>query len=101
MVLFIGGGQIIIDLGRPDRMLNVLQFGRYQSPLLWDATSISAYLTASTVYLYLPMIPDIAILRDHCKKSELPLPRAGARLDRQRPPAPGPQPRDRDHDGVW
>ncbi len=68
MVLLIGGGQIIVDLGRPDRLLNVIRYGRYQSPLLWDATSITAYLTASTVYLYLPMIPDIAILRDNCPK---------------------------------
>ncbi len=68
MVIFIGAGQILIDLGRPDRLLNVIRFGRYQSPLLWDATSISAYLTASTFYLYLPLIPDIAILRDHLGK---------------------------------
>jgi molybdopterin-containing oxidoreductase family membrane subunit len=71
VVLFIGAGQILIDLGRPDRMLNVIRYGRYQSPLLWDATSISAYLTASIVYLYLPMIPDIAILRDRLDKRKL------------------------------
>lgn len=64
LVLGIGGMNIIIDLGRPDRVLNMFLYGRYQSPLLWDATSITAYLTASTVYLYIPMIPDIAILRD-------------------------------------
>ncbi len=68
MVLFIGAGQILVDLGRPDRMLNVIRYGRYQSPLLWDATSISAYLTASTFYLYLPLIPDLAILRDRLGK---------------------------------
>ncbi len=68
MVLFIGASQILIDLGRPDRLFNVILYGRYQSPLLWDATSISAYLTASTFYLYLPLIPDIAILRDHLGK---------------------------------
>ena len=68
MVLFIGAGQILVDLGRPDRMLNIILYGRYQSPLLWDATSISAYLFASTIYLYLPLIPDIAILRDHLGK---------------------------------
>ena len=71
MVLFIGAGQILVDLGRPDRVLNVIRYGRYQSPLLWDATSISAYLTASILYLYLPMIPDIAILRDRLGKREL------------------------------
>jgi len=68
MVLFIGAAQILVDLGRPDRLLNVIQYGRYQSPLLWDATSISAYLTASTFYLYLPLIPDLAILRDRLGK---------------------------------
>jgi molybdopterin-containing oxidoreductase family membrane subunit len=71
MVLFIGAGQILVDLGRPDRMMNVIRYGRYQSPLLWDATSISAYLTASVVYLYLPMIPDIAVLRDRLGKRKL------------------------------
>jgi molybdopterin-containing oxidoreductase family membrane subunit len=64
IVLAIGGLQPIIDLGRPDRVLNVFTAGRLQSPLLWDVTSITAYFTASTVYLYLPMIPDIAKLRD-------------------------------------
>jgi molybdopterin-containing oxidoreductase family membrane subunit len=71
MVIFVGAGQILIDLGRPDRITNVLQFGRYQSPLLWDATSISAYLTASLIYLYIPLIPDIAILRDRLDRRKL------------------------------
>jgi len=71
MVLFIGAGQILVDLGRPDRMMNIIRYGRYQSPLLWDATSISAYLTASMIYLYIPMIPDIAILRDRVRKRKL------------------------------
>lgn len=64
IVLAIGGLHPIIDLGRPDRMLNLVESGRLQSPLLWDITSITAYFTASTVYLYVPMIPDIARLRD-------------------------------------
>jgi molybdopterin-containing oxidoreductase family membrane subunit len=71
MVLFIGASQILVDLGRPDRLLNVILYGRYQSPLLWDATSISAYMMASLTYLYLPMIPDIAILRDRLGKRKL------------------------------
>ncbi len=64
IVLAIGGLHPILDLGRPDRVLNIFTAGRLQSPLLWDVTSITAYFTASTVYLYLPMIPDIAKLRD-------------------------------------
>ncbi len=64
IVLAIGGLHPIIDLGRPDRVLHLFYNGRLQSPLLWDVCSITAYFTASTVYLYIPMIPDIAILRD-------------------------------------
>jgi molybdopterin-containing oxidoreductase family membrane subunit len=64
IVLAIGGVHPIIDLGRPDRVLNVFTAGRLQSPLLWDVTAISAYFMASTVYLFLPLIPDIAYLRD-------------------------------------
>ena len=68
IVLAIGGLHPILDLGRPDRVLNIFTAGRLQSPLLWDVTSITAYFTASTVYLYLPMIPDIAKLRDRGTK---------------------------------
>ena len=68
MVILFGVGNILIDLGRPDRMLNVILHGRLQSPLLWDVCSITIYLTMSTTYLYLPLIPDIAILRDHTNK---------------------------------
>jgi len=64
IVLSIGGLHPIIDMGRPDRILNMVTAGRLQSPLLWDVTSITAYFAASTVYLYLPMIPDVARLRD-------------------------------------
>jgi len=64
LVLFFGMGCVILDVGRPDRVLNVLLHGNFTSPLLWDVLSISTYLTASTIYLYLPLIPDIAILRD-------------------------------------
>ncbi len=64
MVIAFGAINIIIDLGRPDRILNILSHGRFQSPLLWDVVSLSTYLTASSIYLYIPMIPDMAILRD-------------------------------------
>jgi molybdopterin-containing oxidoreductase family membrane subunit len=68
IVLAIGGLHPIIDLGRPDRLMNVFVFGRLQSPLLWDVASISAYFAASTVYLFLPLIPDVALLRERDKK---------------------------------
>jgi len=64
LVLFFGVGNILLDLGRPDRALNVFLHPHLRSPLLWDVSSISVYLTCSTIYLYLPLIPDIAVLRE-------------------------------------
>jgi molybdopterin-containing oxidoreductase family membrane subunit len=67
LVLFFGLGNILIDLGRIDRVMAVIIHGRFQSPLLWDVVSLTTYLTASSIYLYLPLIPDIALLRDRMK----------------------------------
>jgi len=64
IVLAIGAFHPVIDMGRPDRAINIFLTGRLQSPIVWDVTSISAYFAASTIYLYVPMIPDMAILRD-------------------------------------
>jgi len=64
LVLFFGVGNVILDLGRPDRALYVIRHPHFTSPLLWDVGSIATYLTASSIYLYLPLIPDIALLRD-------------------------------------
>jgi molybdopterin-containing oxidoreductase family membrane subunit len=70
VVLFIGAANVIFDLGRPDRALKVIFSGHLRSPLLWDVISISTYLFASTIYLYLPLIPDIALLRDRVTKRQ-------------------------------
>ncbi len=64
VAISIGALMPIIDLGRPDRVVNLLWYGRFQSPLLWDIISIASYLTGSLIYLYLPMIPDFALMRD-------------------------------------
>jgi molybdopterin-containing oxidoreductase family membrane subunit len=63
--LLIGGPMVIIDMGRPDRLWHVFRYGRLQSPILWDVLSVTTYLCGSALYLYLPMIPDVAMLRDH------------------------------------
>jgi molybdopterin-containing oxidoreductase family membrane subunit len=62
--LLVAGPMIIIDMGRPDRFLHVIRYGRLQSPILWDVLSLTSYLAGSFLYLYVPMIPDLAILRD-------------------------------------
>ncbi len=64
VAISIGALMPIIDLGRPDRVWHMFYFGRFQSALLWDIISITSYLVGSFIYLYLPTIPDMALLRD-------------------------------------
>jgi Ni/Fe-hydrogenase subunit HybB-like protein len=64
LVIGFGAVQPVLDLGRPDRVLNVLLHSQPFSPLLWDVMSIGLYFTASSIYLYVPMIPDLARIRD-------------------------------------
>ncbi len=54
---------IVIDMGRPDRLLNIFVYGRLQSPIVWDIIVVNTYLVISLLLLYLPLIPDIALLR--------------------------------------
>lgn len=60
-----GALSVIVDLGRPDRILNLIRYARLQSPILWDFISISTYLFSSVIFFYLALIPDIATLRDN------------------------------------
>ncbi len=54
------GLTLMVDIGRPDRAINIIRFGRYQSPLIWDLTAITTYFFATLIYLYLSMRQDIA-----------------------------------------
>ncbi|MDM8158973.1 polysulfide reductase NrfD [Labilibaculum sp. K2S] len=65
----VAGLVIIMDMGRPDRVVNVLIHGRFQSPILWDITVVTTYLTISLLLLILPMIPDLAICKNELKKA--------------------------------
>ena len=62
IALLVGASMVVIDMGRPDRVLNLLLHGRFQSPILWDLVSVTTYLTGSFFYLYVAMIPDMPIL---------------------------------------
>lgn len=55
---------IVIDMGRPDRLHFVFLHARVQSPIFWDVFVVNTYLIISMLLLYLPMIPDIAMMRD-------------------------------------
>jgi molybdopterin-containing oxidoreductase family membrane subunit len=68
IALVMGSINILFDLGRPHLIYMPLLHPHFLSPLIWDVTAITLYLTGSIVYLYLPLIPDIALLRDRCPR---------------------------------
>jgi molybdopterin-containing oxidoreductase family membrane subunit len=61
--LMVGAPMVLIDLGRIDRLLNIVVHGRLNSPLLWDVCSVCTYLVGSITFLYVALIPDFALLR--------------------------------------
>ncbi len=63
--LIVGSMQILIDMGRIDRLPFTIVFGRLQSPIVWDIISVTLYLLGSVTYLFLPLMPDLAIIRDN------------------------------------
>ncbi|HEY2013888.1 MAG TPA: NrfD/PsrC family molybdoenzyme membrane anchor subunit [Bryobacteraceae bacterium] len=70
--LMIGGMFPIIHLGRAWLFYWLLPYPNsrllwpnFRSPLLWDLTAIVTYMTGSVIYLYLPLIPDMAQLAEH------------------------------------
>jgi Ni/Fe-hydrogenase subunit HybB-like protein len=52
-------------MGRIDRLPFTFLFGRLQSPIMWDIISVTLYLLGSVTYLFLPLMADIAIIRDN------------------------------------
>jgi molybdopterin-containing oxidoreductase family membrane subunit len=61
------GITIILDMGRPDRLLNLFIHARLQSPIAWDIIIITTYIVISLLILYIPLLPDLAILKDYFK----------------------------------
>ncbi|HET9055343.1 MAG TPA: NrfD/PsrC family molybdoenzyme membrane anchor subunit [Chitinophagaceae bacterium] len=53
---------IIVDMGRPERLLNLFTHGRIQSPIMWDVIVIGTYFCMSLFLLYITLLPDINIM---------------------------------------
>lgn len=69
--LMIGATFPLIHLGRPWLFFWIapypserLLWPNFRSPLVWDFFAINTYLLGSLLFLFLPMIPDLAIVRD-------------------------------------
>ena len=64
----------IIHIGRPWKFFWLIPYPNwrllwpnFKSPLVWDVFAITTYLTISTTFLFVGLIPDIAVLRDREK----------------------------------
>lgn len=68
--IIMAGITIMIDMARPDRLLNLFIHARIQSPITWDVIIIPTYITLSFLLLYFPLLPDLAILREYFKKDK-------------------------------
>src|SRR5499433_4415269 len=71
LALMIGAMFPIVHLGRPWLFFWLMPYPterqiwpNFRSPLVWDFFAISTYLTGSLLFLFLPMIPDFALVRD-------------------------------------
>ena len=69
--VFTAGLFPIIHLGRPWNFYWLLPYPNqrglwvnFDSPLLWDVFAVSTYLTISSTFFFIGMIPDIAAIRD-------------------------------------
>ena len=61
----------ILHLGRPWKFFWLIPYPnwrliwpQFKSPLVWDVFAILTYFTVSSTFLYIGLIPDIAVLRD-------------------------------------
>ncbi len=62
----------VIHVGRPWKAYWLLPYPNerqiwpdFHSPLLWDLTAITTYLTCSILFAYIGLLPDLAMARDH------------------------------------
>lgn len=61
----------MIHVGRPERLWELILSPNLSSPVVWDFVVIGTYLLATAIFLYLPLIPDLAILRDRLGKGPM------------------------------
>jgi Ni/Fe-hydrogenase subunit HybB-like protein len=68
--IIMAGITIMIDMARPDRLLNLFIHGRLQSPITWDVIIIPTYIVISFLLLYFPLLPDFALLKKYFKNKK-------------------------------
>ncbi|WP_242084182.1 NrfD/PsrC family molybdoenzyme membrane anchor subunit [Aestuariivivens sediminis] len=68
--IVMAGLTIMIDMGRPDRLLNLFIHARLQSPITWDVIIIPTTIALSFLLLYFPLLPDLGILKKYYEKTK-------------------------------
>jgi molybdopterin-containing oxidoreductase family membrane subunit len=62
--LLVGMVYAVVHLGRPERIWRLVVDPQISSPIVWDFVAVTSYLIATLCFLYLPLIPDLALARD-------------------------------------
>jgi molybdopterin-containing oxidoreductase family membrane subunit len=60
VAVLLAGVFILPDLGRPERIINILLHGNLTSPMVWDITIVIVYTVLSAVYVWLYTRADLA-----------------------------------------
>jgi len=68
--IIMAGITIMIDMGRPDRLLNLFIHARMQSPITWDVIIIPTSIAVCLLLLYFPLLPDFAILKNYFSETK-------------------------------
>ena len=68
--IIMAGLTIMIDMGRPDRLMNLFIYGRMQSPIIWDVIIIPTFMAISLLLLFYPLLPDFALLKKYFKDTK-------------------------------
>lgn len=64
VTLLVGASFAIIHLGNPGQLWRLILTPQLSSPIVWDFYAVLTYLAATLIFLYLPLIPDLALVRD-------------------------------------
>ena len=64
VTLAVGAVSVIVDVARPDRILNLVLRAQPGSPITWDWIAINPYLAGTVTFFALPLIPALGQDRD-------------------------------------
>jgi len=64
VTVLVGAALIVPHIGRPELLYELVTQPNLSAPVFWDFIAVMTYMAASVVFFALPLVPDMAILRD-------------------------------------